>query len=198
MILDRIFATRGRISVLRILSTSKAKLSISDLARATGLTKAGVSKIIDDLVSTGLLISERKGNMLLLSLNEKNEIGNIIGDVFEWESEIENNASAGVYSAILDEYSSKNVVSIILFGSRSRGNESLESDFDVLVICKDVKAKAESKIINGFLVNIFKISKNDLIKKIKERDPFIMNVIRDAKVKKGKKEFYGIIKEARI
>lgn len=198
MFLNRVFSSKGRIKILRVLSKHEGDMSISEVSRESDISKAGVSKAINGLIRSGIIKSERRGKMIFLSINTKNSIGNAVAELFLWEKSVENETLPIVMDTILEDYSGNNIVSIVIFGSRARKTAKMESDVDVMCIYKRLeKSKVDSKVVKGFLVTIFSISEAEFIERVRTGDPLLINVVRDAVVKKGVKEFNEIVKRAK-
>lgn len=198
MFLNRVFSSKGKIKILRVLSREKRDMSITEVSRASGISKAGVSKTIEDLLTTGIIKSEKRGKMIFLSINSENSIGNAVSELFQWEKSVEKETLPIVMDSILADYSGKNILSVVVFGSRARKTAKLESDVDIMCIYNRLeKSKTDSKIVKGFLVTVFNISKSEFIERLKKGDQLLVNVARDGNVKKGVKEFNEIVKRAK-
>ncbi len=193
MILDKLFSTKSRIFILRELSKSNKGLSNSELAKKTGLSAMTVSKIINQLEKEEIIKSETRGNMKLSMLNKEIIYYDDIKHLFKWEESLEKEILTKIVYKLENKY--KDNISIILFGSRARKEEKISSDFDIMIITKNGKKKVKSEFLEGLLLSVFKIPKKLFIKKLKEKDPLILNVYSDGKVLKGIKEYEKIIRQ---
>jgi len=191
MILDKLFSTRSRILIFRELVRSKEGLSISDLAEKTKLTKMTISKTIRKLEEDRIVKSKIKGNLKLSYLNDEIRYADDIKDVFKWENSIDEELTKIVAEEISKKY--KNALSIILFGSRARKEERIDSDFDIMIIMPEGKKKVKSDVIQGLTISIFLINKDEFKKRLKEKDPLISNVYVEGKVLKGVKNYEKLI-----
>lgn len=194
MILDKLFSTKGRLLVLRELATSKEGISVSELSKKTKLSKMTISKIIKKLEKIGIIKTTKRGNMKFSVLNRELNYMDDIKDLFKWEKSVDNEIISIIATELFKKY--KNCISIILFGSRARKEERLDSDFDIMIISKKVKRSVKSEFIKGFLVSIFRIPKKEFIKRLKNKDILISNVYIEGKILKGAKEYGKIIRQS--
>lgn len=79
-----------------------------------------------------------------------------------------------------------NIHQILLFGSRSRGDAELDSDYDILLLVKEYDNRLEDLVDDiayemldkhGVLVNIFAVAKETFQREIHE--PLFRNIRRD-------------------
>ena len=129
-----------------------AKFHIREIARLTGLSAPGVSKIVRRLKKEGLLLSEKNYLMenVFASKNEKflrlKRCYNLL-NIYE----------SGLVEFLQQEYEEPEA--IVLFGSYAKGEDSSKSDIDIAVFTnktKDVRlAGFERK--TGRAINLYTI-----------------------------------------
>jgi len=196
MLLDRIFSSKSRVLILREIVHTPEGISNSQLAERTGLSEMAVSRNIKDLVKSNLITTKSLGRNIISTINVESNISKSLKELFEWEKEIYNELSIIVKEHLILEYSKNNLLSIIIFGSRARGTEKLESDLDIMVLLKKGDKKTRTKFIEGVLVSIFELSGDEFLHMTKEYNPLISNIILQGEAIYGKKEFKDIIKKA--
>jgi len=129
-IIETAFGTPARIAILRRLTTVSQPLSGRQLAELTGLSHRGVIQAIAPLVEAGMITRRQAGRAHQYQLSRKNNVvSKIILPVFSTE--------AGIRDDLIGELVkifASNTLSLFLFGSFARGEESNTSDVDVLAI----------------------------------------------------------------
>lgn len=136
-IIETAFGTPARIAILRKLATVSQPLSGRQLAELTGLTHRGVIQAIVPLVEAGIVTRRQAGRAHQYQISRTNiAAANIILPVFIKETEIR----AALMEEIVKSFSA-DTLSLMLFGSFARGDESNTSDIDVLAIARTEKQK---------------------------------------------------------
>lgn len=191
--LDYIFATWSNIAILRVLSSLKTPLSGREIAKLSGMSAPSALQSLSSLENFNLIIRKRGGREHFFLLNRENYfIKKIIIPAISNEKkfpqeifkEIKNN---------LGEF----VVSLILFGSVARGEEEVQSDFDLCIVYQDQsnRKKIESVIpklrdilhLNyGVSLAPFLISKNEFYLKARNNLSPVNNIIKEGKILFGK------------
>jgi len=124
--------------VLSFLSENAGKeFSGSQIQKATGISKAGVYLTLTELVRHELVLKIKKGSILLFAINYDNPL------VKQFKVLLNIIQLAPILKSI------KNLsVKVTLYGSTSRGEDSLDSDIDLFIVSKepDVTKERLSKI----------------------------------------------------
>lgn len=180
------FRNRGRVLVLRALSAAKEPLSLSELSQKTRLSKPALLKQLDALGGANLIDAKKKGNVLLLSL-ASTHISRMLIDLFQKEKKMETELRSLAVAKVRKKYGRK-PTSIILFGSRARGDAKQDSDFDFMLVYEKTKPSSETIFAAGLPVSVFKLSKAEFEKRYKRGDALIRNIVRDGRIIKGEKE----------
>lgn len=125
--------SKSSIRVLRVLEGVSVALSITQIARQAHLTRPAVVTILECLEKKGIVFVARSGNARLYQLEPSHiYVEQIIGPLFK----LEKNILEYMKEDIVQEFGSL-AVSIILFGSFARGDQTQSSDVDILMVTKD-------------------------------------------------------------
>ncbi len=111
-----------------VLTNPSKKYSIKDAAKASKVSTFAASETLEQLLSKGMVLLEKVGRTHQYKANLDNFLAR------EWKIifSLEDLAAAKLVERILRK--SKNVSSIVLYGSCAIGTDTEKSDFDLLVI----------------------------------------------------------------
>jgi DNA-binding transcriptional ArsR family regulator len=143
-VLDHVFSTWSRIAVLRALKDIVHPLSGREVARQSGMSHRSCLQALSALEDLRLIVRQRGGRDHLFSLNREHRlVQDGILPLFEVE--------AGFTRAVRDTLArqlKKEVLSLVLFGSVARKEESPRSDMDLCLIVPTsaVKEKVLEKV----------------------------------------------------
>lgn len=128
--LEDIVGSRGRVAVLRVLVNVGVPLSIRQVASQAGLSHAAAGEALDSLVNIGVVAAAQAGRSRVHWLERRSlTVQDIVLPAFQSEAEQAQRA--------IDELRHRipaDVYSVVLFGSRARGDNRSDSDFDLLVV----------------------------------------------------------------
>lgn len=145
--LDQVLGNKGSISVLRTLVGHKGRVfTIRRLAEDAGISHTEAAATVEDLEKLGIVQIQPVGKAHQISLNKKSYVLNkIIEPIFK----VEQNSLQEVISILKKNLISKKIISAVIFGSVTRGEEKEDSDIDLLIISNDYDQAIEivSKII---------------------------------------------------
>ena len=131
---EDIVGSKSSIGVLRVLDGVSVALSITQIARLAHLTRPAVISVLERLEQKGIVFLTRSGNARLYQLDRANiYVEKVISPLFELEQNLLEHMTKDV-SHVLGPLA----VSIILFGSFARGDQTQSSDVDILVVAKDI------------------------------------------------------------
>lgn len=191
-ILNEIFSTYSNVAVLRALQDNKLGVSGREISKKAGLSAPSCLQALTKLEKLNLVIRQKGGRDHLFTLNTDSLILNeAILPLLDFERNLLSKIQSEIKKTI-----GKLSLSLILFGSVARSEESYESDFDVAVIVKNSedKFKIEEKltplILNlkkRFGINLSTIifTQKEFVKKIKSKSPPVNNIIKDGIVFSG-------------
>jgi DNA-binding transcriptional ArsR family regulator len=124
MVMGNPFAVTSYQKVLDYLAGHPGKeVLASEVQRATRISKAGAHLALCEMSKHGYVIRERKGNVFLYSIDYKNPIVKqlkVLKTVF-------------ILEPVLKKLR-KSVQKVVLFGSSARGENTIDSDIDLLVV----------------------------------------------------------------
>lgn len=133
-----LLATRGRVNVLRVLWQSRAPLTAAEIARRAGLTYPATSTVLDSLL--GLRVIERspagRGHTHWL-VRDNEYVRAYVSPLFKNEEEMPERLEDYLRSLLGDR-----CLSVVLFGSYARGDQTTESDVDVIAVPHTSEEKA--------------------------------------------------------
>ena len=150
-VLDHIFSSQGTVKVLRVLKNSVVGLTGRQIASLAGITHQAAHNSLANLESLKLINRVIGGSSHLFTLNRNNFITkNVIESVFNSEIDYRDNIFSFIKKSL-----SKHSVSLILFGSVARKEESVESDLDLCIVY-DKGKKVLEKHLNTLQDNLYK------------------------------------------
>ena len=191
--LNEIFSTYSNIAVIRELRYTKNGFTGRDIAKKSGLSAPAASTTLSHLESLKIVKRQIGGRDHIFTLNFSNYFVNkIVLPLLEAEDQY--------YNSIINEIKktlSKEAVSIILFGSVARRQESVESDFDLCIVYAGSRDKKilenkvsaiRDKFHNDFGITLapFYISILEFKKRTKLNKPPIKSIIKEGIVITGK------------
>ena len=145
---------------------------IRELARKLKISPFATKKYADILVKEGLILDEKKANLRYLKPN--------VSNLFYKHLKISCNIRQLFKSDLIDFLKNNlaNLTSIILFGSLAKGEDSQESDIDILIIGKQKHlgiGEFEDKLNKEITLHFF--SWSEWNEKAKEDHPFYYEII---------------------
>ena len=144
LVLEDIFGTKARVTLLRRLSRESQPLTARQLAVLSGLNHRTVIEALDPLTRIGVVDKRHAGPSYLYTLARENLIAQrIVLPAIEAESGLPSELRERIIALFAPP-----AISIVLFGSLARGEEKRGSDVDVLVVladgggCAEIEARA--------------------------------------------------------
>lgn len=135
--IESIFGTRSRTAVLRVLHGVRVPLNASQVARQTRLSPPAATTALRELESMGLVRSSPVGRAWVYWLVRENAYVRLMVDaVFEAVDSMSRELTLDLERAF-----ASHSVSVVLFGSYARGDQSADSDIDVALIAADKIAR---------------------------------------------------------
>ncbi|MHB1016508.1 MAG: nucleotidyltransferase domain-containing protein [Coriobacteriia bacterium] len=136
--IEDLLGSRSRIAVLRLLLGVDVPLNASQIAARTGLTRPAVASVLANLSAIGAIRSSPAGRATIHWLNRDSVyVENLVGPIFEAEQRLPEDMLDDLAGAFHD-----GTVSVILFGSYARGEQTPASDVDVALVTADGAAAA--------------------------------------------------------
>jgi predicted nucleotidyltransferase len=139
---SEIFSTRGRVDVLRVLWGVELPMTAAEVARRTQLSHPAASTILGTLAEYGLVASAPAGRGNVFWLSRSNlYVEKMVEPIFSAELDLPEMLIDSLRAHFEDD-----TVSLVLFGSYARGDQTPRSDIDVIAVSDD--AIARSRIEN--------------------------------------------------
>lgn len=145
-ILDILFSTWSNTAVLRVLQQYSNGITGREISRRAGMNHRACQKALATLESISIIERKRGGRDHLFTLNRTNIlVSNGVLPLLAVEREFSKKASA-----FLAQKLKKYCISIVLFGSVARKDETAASDFDLcLIVGKERQAAAAGDSVHS-------------------------------------------------
>lgn len=181
----------GSVRVLRVLCAHGGPLGVTQLARDSGITPRGTRQILDHLVGQKMVKVFGQSRSQLFAIDAQNPLSSGIRELFSGEQ--------ARWDELLKELretlrANEHIEAAWYYGSVARGEDTPDSDFDIVVIAPEglVDLTAESlrqdlqKLEDRLYVNcsVVGLSGSD-VTRLSEGDDWWRKLARDAKVLKG-------------
>lgn len=177
--LEQIVGSKGRAAILRCLFDGRRQSAhIRELARISRLSAPSLMREAKSLVRLGLLRESKDGNRV-------DYVANVASPLYEvLERLVEKTAGAEV--VLRDVFADSPAKVVFIYGSRAKGSERADSDYDLFVIgnegLRGVSAriqKAAEKI--DVEINPYVIAPDEFSRRMKAGDHFLNDVMASAK-----------------
>ena len=179
--LQKLFSSRVRVEILSVfLMNPERELYVREVERLTGEDYKNVSMELRNLEEIGLLSSRNEGNLKYFSLNKEFVIYEELKSIFM--------KTKGAVGIIREAVSTKRHIDYaFIYGSFATGEERAESDIDVMVI-GEISLEEVLPLIRGpeeklsREINLSLYDLQEMRKRVKDRNPFIMEVLEGSKI----------------
>jgi len=156
-------------------------LYINEMSKKLGLDKRNLVKKLKELEKEGILKGQKRGNLKLYSINEYyplyNEYRKIILKTTGFEHELKK---------VIKEING--IKEAYIYGSYAKNKMDVHSDIDLLfvgshnIIMLQRKLNALQREIDRE-INSVNIDEHELKKRIKNRDPFVLGILKNEHIK---------------
>ena len=142
MFIENLLGSKVKVKLLRVLSETRTAFTLQDIKNETELSLGIIHKSVKDLVEEGILI-KIKGSRKerLFKFNTEDHFAHNIFELFRIEKTSQRKEVVLLHTwNVLDSAVAKikeKSSLILLFGSQSRGDATLRSDIDLLIIPKN-------------------------------------------------------------
>ena len=179
--LQKLFTSKVRVEILSVfLMNPERELYVREIERLTGEDYKNVSMELRNLKEIGLLSSRNKGNLKYFSLNKEFLIYEELKSIF-----MKTKGAVGILRQAVS--TKRDIDYAFIYGSLATGEERTESDIDVMIIggitLEEVLTSIrgpEEKLSREINVSLYDLK--EVRKRVKDRDPFIMEVLGGAKI----------------
>lgn len=141
---DDLLGSRSRIAVLRVLLGVSVPLNASQIAVRSKLSHVAAASVLSEFASMGVVLSSPAGRATVYWLSRDSVyVENVLEPLFQAERDVPQYLVDDLAWAFQDE-----AVSVVLFGSYARGDQTPDSDVDVALVAEnlDTKSTLESAI----------------------------------------------------
>lgn len=192
-VLDILFSTWSHVAVLRVLQGYATGITGREIARVAEMNHRACQKALATLEGIGIVLRQRGGRDHLFSLNRDNVlVHEVVNSLYQFEKSFLKDACS-----FLSKRLGAMTVSIILFGSVARKQETVKSDFDICVVVSEEKRKetaqvAIEKISREFRKKFggnlapFIISKKEFSKRAQRKQSPVATILKEGIVIHGK------------
>lgn len=195
---DDILGQKTKVKILRYLVTHTEEQSGRRVAMEAGVNHWQCHKVLQELYKQGILTMKCAGNTYLFSLRRNQYIvKKAIIPLFSAESGLADNLIHDLKDVIIKISGKDYILSIVLFGSIPAGKGKTHSDIDFLVLVGD---RADTQGIHekistkndyfmdtyGNTLSPYVIRKSEFLKRYKNRDRLIENIIKQGNTIYGK------------
>lgn len=179
--LHKLFSSKVRVEILSVFFMNpERELYMRQVERLTGEDYKNISMELRNLKEIGLLSSRKKGNLKYFSLNKKFVIFEELKSIL-----MKTKGAVGILRQAVS--TKRDIDYAFLYGSFATGEERAESDIDVMIIgrisLEEVLTSIrgpEEKLSREINVSLYEL--HEIRKRVKDDDPFIMEVLRGSKI----------------
>ncbi len=154
--LDEILKHGSKIKILRFLFAEKDEHTGRSIAEGIGMSPSSTHSTLQGMKKEGLISAQKKGNAILYKLQQDNYVvKKLLAPLFEKEKFIYNDIILFIKKGLLQARSE--ILSIVVFGSVIRKEETSQSDIDLLVLLKNNAGKLKiDKVMDKLHVDMVK------------------------------------------
>lgn len=178
--IDKLFSSKARVEILKLfLFNPNNNFYQRQISNLTDQSIRGVQREVDKLHRIGLLEKSTQGNRVYYKVNKMcpilEELKNIL---FK---------SVGIAEALKDNLKEKEIRFAFIYGSYAKGQESLLSDIDLMVI-GDISSREVSGILSKPKkelmreINYMVFQSNEFIDRVTNKDHFLNSVLKEKKI----------------
>jgi predicted nucleotidyltransferase/predicted transcriptional regulator with HTH domain len=179
--LTRLFTSKVRVEILGAFFSHPDKdLYVREIERITGADYRNVSKELRNLQQIGLLMSRKEGNVKYYSVNKHFLLFPELKSIFL--------KTRGIVAVLSQSLAPADVIEFaFIYGSVAAGDDTAQSDIDLMVV-GDISLEELIKLLNvpedmlGREINPSLYSMEEIKKRIRNEDSFIVNVMESPKI----------------
>ncbi|MDD4540117.1 MAG: nucleotidyltransferase domain-containing protein [Lentisphaeria bacterium] len=192
--LQELLGSQARAEILRKLFTPELKTAfLRELSRMTGLSAPVLQRELRQLVSFGIIVSEKDGNRINFSANRQSSLYPVLCELVK--------KTDGEEAQLRAAFQDCEARFVFLFGSFAKGTAKQGSDIDLFVI-GDCGLREVSKRIHTVADNVsqeinpYVISVRDFLTRKNKQDHFITEMLTTPKIflKGSADEFDAMVK----
>lgn len=191
-----LFGSRARVGVLNVVLFSDG-LHLREIGRRAGVSPSEAKRELDALVSLGILVKEKVGNVLVFRKNAESPILEELTSIF-----LKTEGGPALIARALKRFEGQLEFAFV-FGSLANGSFSEKSDVDVLVVGRVSEDELASVLFEvqkklSMPVNFILWSENDFSVKLKQKSSFVKNVAEGKRIwlAGDEREFERLVEKA--
>lgn len=181
MDLSKLFKSKTRKELFRLYFTNPDhEYYLRELERLLHIPVSMIRKELIQLLEDGIFLSRKRGNLTFYLLNQSYPLFEELKSIIS--------KTIGVQGLLKDTLNKiKGVEVAFIYGSYAKREENAKSDIDLLVVGKinEDKLLMEINKLEEVLkreINYSLFTRNEFKQKMKEKDSFIMDLIRNPKI----------------
>ena len=180
MVLETLLGSKGKVVLLSTLFDGKQRRAhIRELARNSGLSAPSLMREAKALVKIGLLREEHDGNRVDYFANVDSPLYAPLAELIA--------KTIGPECLLKTMFADGDDDIAFIYGSRAKGSERADSDYDVFVIGWDGLRKIAARIGEiadkaGIEINPYVISPEEFTRRVSTGDHFLRDVLASPKV----------------
>jgi predicted nucleotidyltransferase len=183
--LDAIFGKHAYLRVMRTLSSHGGEMSSTEVAARAMLSKPSVLGALDHLANIGIIEALGSGRSRVYRIDTKHPLFPPISAMFAAEHE----RFKSILDAVRAAVPTADVAASWLYGSVARGEDRVDSDFDVVLINRHKSAVAKTAVREAldaledsfrFSASIIDLDAEDVIRLHTTQDPWWMTMSAQA------------------
>ena len=184
--LDALFSVRSHIAILRALQNTKEGMSARGVARAAGVNHQACAVALRKLEQLGAVSRMGSGRTQLLRLNRESHL---VSDLILPLLRKERQWISIVHTAVVQAFE-QSALTITVFGSTARGEDTPGSDLDVLVVARHIYDKnavlRSAALDNSDFMNRFGVRCSPVVltlaeakSRIRNKDKLVKNILKE-------------------
>ena len=177
--LEQIVGSKGRAAILKSLFDGRGQRAhIRELARVSHLSAPSLMREAKSLVRLGLLRESRDGNRVDYEANVDSPLYEVLKQLVE--------KTAGAEIVLRDAFADSPAQIVFIYGSRAKGSERADSDYDLFVIGNEGLRSVSGRIREAARkidveINPYVITPEEFVRRMKSGDHFLKDVMSSAK-----------------
>lgn len=177
--LEQIIGSKGRAAILRSLFDGRRQsVHIRELARISQLSAPSLMREAKSLVKIGLLCENQDGNRVDYRANIESPLYDVLKQLVE--------KTAGAEVVLRDLFADSLSEIVFIYGSRAKGTERADSDYDLFVIGNEGLRSVSGRIRKAagkidVEINPYVITPEEFARRLKRGDHFLKDVMASSK-----------------
>lgn len=178
--IDKLFSSKARVEILKLfLFNSDSSFYQRQISNLTHQPIRGVQREVDKLNKIGLLEKSIQGNRVYYKINKRCPIVEDLKNILF--------KSVGIAQVLKNNLQEKGIRFAFIYGSYARGEESLSSDIDLMVIgglssreLSTILSKPKRELIREINYTVF--GPNEFLERVRKKDHFLNSVLKGKKI----------------